>query len=133
MTQEIKSISFRHKIISVLKWYYEFTSIAGITQTRDTNSKISKWAWLILTIFALVLTQHLVNKSIQTYLDHETVTKIGIKSASKLDFPSVTICNQNRVHCRNLYNLIQNCTKVRISNLCYKYYVHNHYTLRALK
>ena len=114
MSKKTTTFSFGHKIIHVFKRFYEFTSIGGITQIRDSHSKSSKCTWLILTIFAMLLTIVLVNRSIETYLNYETVTKIRMRSDLKLDFPSVTICNQNRIHCRNLYNLIQSCTAVRI-------------------
>ena len=114
MEQNKKTESLKSRIVGVLKWGYEFTSIAGITQLRTTDYKISKWAWFMLATFGIILTGYTVTQCIQRYMAHESVTTIAIRSAYKLDFPSVTICNENRVHCRKLYDLIRNCTKVMI-------------------
>jgi hypothetical protein len=103
----------KNRITGVLKWGYEFTSISGITQFRATDCKISKWAWFLLATFGILFTAYSVKQCVQTFLDHNTKTAIDIRSEFEIDFPSVTICNQNRVHCRNLYDLIRNCTKVK--------------------
>ena len=113
MAEKRNRVCLGKRIINVWKWFYEFNSFAGITQIRTTDTKISKFVWLILFVLALGLTSFLVFQSLETYLKHETVTTINVRSEPKIDFPSVTICNQNRIHCRHLYNLIQNCTKVR--------------------
>ena len=100
----------------VLIWGYEFTSVAGITQFRSTDCKISKCFWFVITIAAALATSFTVFKAFSSYYKYDTVTTVGIKSEITTVFPSVTICNKNRVHCRNLYNLIRNCTQVMIDN-----------------
>ena len=122
MKRKNKSSCSENKIIGVLNWGYEFTSIAGITQVRASDCKISKAAWFLLATFGIAFTAHTVRKCVQTYLAHENETTIDIRSKFKIDFPSVTICNHNRVHCRNLYNLIRNCTKVTYRDLLLKFY-----------
>ena len=97
----------------VLRWGYEFTSVAGITQFKSTDCKISKRFWFVITIAAALATSFTVFKAFSSYYKYDTVTTVGIKSEITTKFPSVTICNQNRVHCRNLYNHIRNCTKVK--------------------
>ena len=114
LSHEVKSNSFRQEIISISKWFYNFTSIAGITQMRTTDTKSSRCIWLLLAIVAVGFTSFLVQQTVENYFSYNTVTTINIRSESKLEFPSVTICNQNRIHCRHLYNLIQNCTAVSI-------------------
>ena len=114
LSNEVKSSFFRHEIISISKWFYNFTSIAGITQMRTTDTKSSRCIWLLLAIVAVGFTSFLVQQTVENYFSYNTVTTINIRSESKLEFPSVTICNQNRIHCRHLYNLIQNCTAVSI-------------------
>ena len=98
----------------VLRWGYQFTSVAGITQFRSTDCKTSKCFWFVITIAAALATSFTVFKAFCSYYKYDTVTTVSIKSEITTEFPSVTICNQNRVHCRNLYNLIRNCTKVMI-------------------
>ena len=112
LSNEVKSNSFRQGIISISKWFYNFTSIAGITQMRTTDTKSSRCIWLLLAMVAVGFTSFLVQQTVENYFSYNTVTTINIRSESKLEFPSVTICNQNRIHCRHLYNLIQKCTAV---------------------
>ena len=119
MAEKRSSVCLGQRIINVWKWFYEFNSFAGISQIRTTDTKISKFVWLILFVLALGLTSFLVFQSLDTYLKYDTVTTINVRSEPRIDFPSVTICNQNRIHCRHLYNLIQNCTKVRRKDLKY--------------
>ena len=109
--------SLTNKILNALQWSYEFTSISGITQVRDTKGKVSKFVWFLLALIGCGLTFLAVFKCVQSYLNHDTVTNVEIRSASSIEFPSVTICNQNRVHCRHLYNLIRNCTAVSDLNI----------------
>ena len=99
----------------VLSWGYEFTSVAGIIQFRSTNCKASKCFWFVITVAAAFATSFTVFKTFCSYYRYDTVTTVGIKSEITTEFPSVTICNQNRVHCRNLYNHIRNCTKVMMN------------------
>ena len=116
MAGDNRDVSRKTKIIDVIKWSYEFCSTAGITQAKATDCKISKAAWIIIFLVGTGITYWSMIKCLQGYLSHGHVTSMDIKSEARVDFPSVTICNQNRVHCLNLYNLIRNCTEVE--NLC---------------
>ena len=49
---------------------------------------------------------------IERYLTNPYVTKVERKNAFSSPFPSVTICNPNRVHCKHLYDGIKACHKV---------------------
>ena len=37
------------------------------------------------------------------------VTKISYDNKASLEFPAVTICNENKVHCGNLHAAIEEC------------------------
>ena len=101
---------------NVFAWFWNFTSLAGFTQCRDTDTVISKGFWFILAITGWVLTVFSTYSTIQSFLTYETVTKIveetGTVFKTDLVFPSVTICNSNRVHCGHLYDLIYKCEQV---------------------
>ena len=93
-------------------WFSHFTSIPGFAQARASDNKYSRCAWTILFIFGAVLTIILVHSSISSYLEFRSVTTITNEFVSMLKFPSVTICNLNRVHCGHLYDMISRCEKV---------------------
>ena len=112
MENTSKNCSLKSKITKILDWWYHFTSLTGITQIRDTEIKLSKASWFIFGIAGFGLSCYLVTNCIEGYFAYLTETTIDISSPLEVEFPAVTICNENRVHCGNLYNLIVNCTKV---------------------
>ena len=116
MEKEFNKCPHKSKICKILDWWYHFTSISGITQIRDTDNKLSKASWSIFAIAGVGLSCYLVTKSIEGFYAYQTETTIDISSPLEVEFPAVTICNENRVHCGNLYNLIVNCTKVITSD-----------------
>ena len=101
---------------NVILWFWKFTSLAGFTQCRDTDIVISKGFWFILAITGWILTVFSTYSTIQSFLTYETVTKSAVETGTvfktDLVFPSVTICNSNRVHCGHLYDLIYKCEQV---------------------
>ena len=101
----------------VLLWFYRFTSIGGITHARDSDCKIAKQVWFILFISGCCMTIWGVIISVESYLEFKSVTTVSREYKSLLTFPSVTICNLNRVHCGNLNELIDKCSKVNILEL----------------
>ena len=111
--REIKRKGVKETVL----WFWKFTSLGGFTQCRDSDNSISKCAWFILALLGYGTTLYGVWFSIAGFLRHEYTTKMSYKTGTafktKINFPSVTICNKNRVHCGHLYDLIQNCTKVK--------------------
>ena len=116
MKKEFENRPFKSRIAKVLDWWFHFTSLSGVTQTRDTDCKLSKASWFVFAILGFGLTCYLVTNCVEGYYAYLTETTIEISSPLEVEFPAITICNENRVHCGNLYNLIVNCTKVAISN-----------------
>ena len=53
----------------------------------------------------------------EDYLKYNVVTDVKVVQNSSIVFPSVTICNANRVHCGNLLKYVSTCEKV---SLCTK-------------
>ena len=108
----------RKQLLDVFGWFWNFTSFGGFTQSRESDNSISKCAWLILAIFGYGITFFQCYKTINTFFLFETNTQItfdtGTAFLTNIGFPSVTICNSNRIHCDRLYNAIINCTEVRI-------------------
>ena len=112
MTQKVEQVSITTRVVNTLRWGYEFTSLAGITQIRATNCKFTKCIWLLVFIIGFSLTAYQVISALRTFVQYNTQTSISLLNKVKIDFPSVTVCNQNRVHCRHLYNLILECDQV---------------------
>ena len=95
----------------VISWFYKFTSIGGITHVRESDSKIAKKFWTALFLIGCIMTIWGVKISIENYMEYRSVTTVSKEYKSLLTFPSVTICNLNRVHCGNLNEMIEICDK----------------------
>ena len=100
----------------VFSWFWNFTSLAGFTQCRDTDTLVSKGFWFILALIGWTLTCYTTYSTILSFLTYEKFTKTTFETGAvfqnNVTFPSVTICNSNRVHCGHLYDLIYRCEKV---------------------
>ena len=114
MTKKVERKSLTIKILKVLTYGYGFTSVAGISQSRVSDCRIHKYLWILAFIVGSSFTTYQVYNALLTYKKHNTETSITLKNKVQLDFPSVTICNQNRVHCRHLYDRILECKKVDV-------------------
>ena len=95
------------------KWFGNFSSLSGISQYRISDNRVSKACWISLYWLGIAFTFVLVEKSFRRYLSHPHVTKMERKNNFASPFPSVTICNPNRVHCKHLYSRIKTCHKVQ--------------------
>ena len=108
-----KEIGLLEKMKQTSQWFREFCSWSGISQYRISDNKISKAFWMILYGLGVCFTLVLVNSSINRFFSYPFITKVGRESNFTAEFPSVTICNPNRIHCKHLLDLIQTCSKVR--------------------
>ena len=90
------------------------SSLAENSKYRMWDKTISKILWRLIYFVGIVFTVLLVIASFQRYLSNPYVTKMERKNAYSSPFPSVTICNPNRIHCKHLYNRIKVCQKVWI-------------------
>ena len=102
---------WKMKTPKVIIWFYNFTTIGGITHARESNCKIAKKVWIVLFICGCLMTIWGVKISIESYMEYRSVTTVSKEYKSLLTFPSVTICNLNRVHCGNLNKMIEKCDK----------------------
>ena len=106
---------------SILAWFSSFTTIGGLGQTLTSDEKHWKCAWAILTCVALVFTIQGAEKTIVEYLAYNVTTSFSISHKPHIELPSVTICNNNRVHCGNLLKKIvqyKDANEERMGMLC---------------
>ena len=88
--------------------------LKGLGQFFTTKELLSKLYWItIFLVFSVATIQALV-KSFPEYLKHPVITQVSYVQNNSLNFPSVTICSANRVHCGNLQKYIEECDKVEI-------------------
>ena len=112
MKKQKTSLNTWQKLAKVGKWFRGFSSLAGISQYRISDNRISKTCWISLYWLGVACTSFLVYQSFERFVSHPYVTKMERKNAYSSRFPSVTICNPNRVHCKHLYSRIKECQTV---------------------
>ena len=105
----------------VWTWYSTFTSVQGLVQFFASKNAISKAYWLIILVAATVGTYYNVYVVFDEFLSYPVVTDVKVAQNSSIEFPSVTICNANRVHCGNLLYYVSTCQNVSLSKV-YLYY-----------
>ena len=106
---------------SILAWFSSFTTIGGLGQTLTSDEKHWKFAWAILTSVALAFTIQGAEKTIVEYLAYNVTTSFSIAHKPHIELPSITICNNNRVHCGNLLKKIvqyKDANEERMGMLC---------------
>ena len=97
----------------VWEWFVNFNSIGGFTQARDSDNKVSTFIWTILFLVGFGLTLNGLSDQILFFLEYNSTMNIELAhNSSGMIFPSVAVCNQNRIHCGHLYEKIISCSKV---------------------
>ena len=92
--------------MKTFQWFLDFTTISGIGQTVASKEKSWKFFWCVLTCFCFTVTFYQVVNVVNGYLEFDVATKLLIEDEDTMELPSVTICNNNRVHCGNIYKKI---------------------------
>ena len=87
------------------------------SKARDTDNHLSRVIWLLLFVLCGAMTTYGVYAAIEDFQSWPSVTSIILQHNDKVEFPAVTICNLNRVHCSHLYNMILQCEEDVSSNV----------------
>jgi len=78
--------------------FSEVVSIVGIRYAFiPTASRIKKAVWLILVLFGMGFMIYQINDRVLYYLEWPTTVDLRVKYNSTLRFPTVTICNENKM------------------------------------
>ena len=64
-------------------------------------------------MLGLGMTVYSVLTLVSDFLKFDVTTVVTMKQEEFFDFPSLTFCNKNLVHCRRLLKRILECEKVR--------------------
>ena len=77
------------------------------------DSKGFKYMWWSVFLLGLGMTVYSVLTLVSDFLKFDVTTVVTMKQEECFDFPSLTFCNKNLVHCRRLLKRILECEKVR--------------------
>jgi len=63
----------------------------------DSNRKVvSRFIWLVFVLGGITLALYQIQERIVYYMTNPTSTNVDMVDAMYLEFPQVTICNENR-------------------------------------
>ena len=102
-------------IKGVLTWAVKFTQTGGLVQARDDDIWVFKVVWFLLFAAGISYSTFSIVQLLREYQKYDVYTSSVIEHNNALDFPAVTICNSNRIHCGNFYDLILKCSTVFIT------------------
>ena len=77
------------------------------------DSKGFKYMWWSVFMLGLGMTVYSVLTLVSDFLKFDVTTVVTMKQEESFDFPSLTFCNKNLVHCGRLLKTILECEKVR--------------------
>jgi hypothetical protein len=97
---------------NVHHWFRQFTSIGGLTQVRDSDNRISEKCWMFIFILGVILTIVSLQNTLTEFFSFGVNIAINMTHFQEMQFPAVTICNSNPVHCGNLAKKIGDCERV---------------------
>ena len=107
-TKRDDEVTRRGPVKEVVKWFDRNTTLGGWTPAFHSDNNLSRAMWTVLLILGLALTAYSICMAFLRFFQYNIVTSTDIVyMKSGIDLPAVTICNSNRVHCRNLYNVIR--------------------------
>ena len=76
--------------------FFQDISVIGLKNCFDkSRSKLRRVLWALLIILGIGVALYQISDRITYYFSYPTSTDINMINADELDFPQVTICNEN--------------------------------------
>jgi hypothetical protein len=85
--------------------YLTITTIPGLQNIYHASGRLSSCVWTLLCVIGFACTVRDVYTTTIEYLAYPVITSTTVDQVVALPFPSVTVCNLNRIHCTNLRKL----------------------------
>ena len=92
---------------SLLAEFGRTTNIEGINNAGRAPSVTRLTVWLTIFVLLVALTLNDVVQLVQEYISRPVDVSTTLEHRDTIDFPSVTVCNRNVVHCGRLKKFIE--------------------------
>ena len=92
---------------SLLAEFGRTTNIEGINNAGRAPSVARLTVWLTIFVLLVALTLNDVVQLVQEYISGPVDVSTTLEHKDTIDFPSVTVCNRNVVHCDRLKKFIE--------------------------
>ena len=97
------------QVKDVLKWHYRSTQVGAISHAREETNPFFKVVWLVIFLCGFVITNVLMLDLMSKIQMYEVNTAVNVEKRSFVEFPAITVCNKNLIHCQHLLNMILEC------------------------
>ncbi|CAL4242849.1 unnamed protein product, partial [Meganyctiphanes norvegica] len=99
-------VSYCQVVTETSSTFWNSTSIAGICNSAAAKNPAAKLIWLSLFIGGISITAYDVTNVFLDYFSYPYSTQVTMTYKSSVEFPAVTVCNQNRVSCEKLHKIM---------------------------
>ena len=99
------------QVMEVIAWHYSSTQVGAISHSREENKPVFKLLWMFIFFIGLALTFRGLFDLVTKIQKYEVNTAINVEKRTFLEFPAVTLCNNNLIHCQHLFDMIAECEK----------------------
>lgn len=113
MESNLKLNSFRE----ALELFGSRTTAHGLCQIDSSTTKTRKVFWVLLSLAALGVSARNIVGLVQEYFTFPVTTEVRVVYESRLEFPSVTVCNMNQFKRSRLHN-DSTMKTLSVSNIC---------------
>ena len=108
-----RQVSLGSRLAKTRSQFLETSTVGGLfTRAVSSESRISKSIWIILLVSGACWTAANFTYTVKHWLEFNSFTSMEIRARDKLEFPAVSICNKNPVHCGHLYDFLRECDEV---------------------
>ncbi|XP_023219715.1 acid-sensing ion channel 5-like [Centruroides sculpturatus] len=76
---------------------FKGSSIAGVSNIAAAKGKFERFIWIFIVICCLTGFIYQVTLFLQQYYDYPTRVEVVVTTEGLMEFPSVTLCNNNRI------------------------------------
>ncbi|XP_050715228.1 degenerin-like protein unc-105 [Eriocheir sinensis] len=99
-------LSYCRVVYETFHTFWHTTSVAALSHSSRSPFLALRFGWLVLFFLGAYCTIKDVLNVYNNYLERPYSTTIKAKNNPILDFPAVTVCNQNRINCQNLLTVM---------------------------
>lgn len=101
---------------TIVEDFVDNASTHGIPRVLNSSrSSISRVFWCLVTVGLMAALLYQGSKLVISFIGRPTTTKISLVTKSKLEFPSVTICNLNMMRRSQLNGRLFNLSSIKCS------------------
>ena len=101
-----KSRYWWEAILKTWRDYLKVTTIPGLQNVHNASGWLASCIWTFLFVVGFACTVKDVYTNTAEYLAYPVITSMTMDQVVAIQFPSVTVCNLNRIHCANLRKLV---------------------------